>query len=212
MASDLPQVQRYITTHDASGNSIIDQSIPTAAPWYSLPDNSAIFAQCYATRGFPVNLSGDKDLQQYRELLDDAPGLVVSNGTVLRYVDIGPNVTSPIHRTPYPVLPSISNPCSLRAKMAAMITARKLVVFGGGPAGMATALSFIKAGFKVKVYERYPSAKPAGTLLNLWPPPIHALKSMGVDIKGLGAPCHTSFRNSMGHVRADLRLPRRDHR
>ncbi|KAM6540365.1 hypothetical protein FALCPG4_002083 [Fusarium falciforme] len=99
MASDLPQVQRYITTHDASGNSIIDQSIPTAAPWYSLPDNSAIFAQCYATRGFPVNLSGDKDLQQYREFLDDAPGLVVSNGTVLRYVDIGPNVTSPIHRT-----------------------------------------------------------------------------------------------------------------
>ena len=55
---------------------------------------------------------------------------------------------------PYSVLPSISVPCSLRAKMVAMITPKKIVVLGGGPAGMATALSFIKAGFKVKVYER----------------------------------------------------------
>lgn len=58
--------------------------------------------------------------------------------------------------------------------MVAMITPKKIVILGGGPAGMATALSFIKAGFKVKVYERYPSAKPAGTLLNLWPPPIRS--------------------------------------
>jgi 2-polyprenyl-6-methoxyphenol hydroxylase-like FAD-dependent oxidoreductase len=82
-----------------------------------------------------------------------------------------------------------------------------VAVVGGGPAGMAAALSFIKAGFSVKLYERYKYARPAGNILNLWPPPIHALASMGVDIKDLGAPCHSSFRNAAGQVRADVKLP-----
>jgi len=82
-----------------------------------------------------------------------------------------------------------------------------VAVVGGGPAGMATALSFIKAGFQVKVYERYKYARPAGNILNLWPPPIHALRSMGVDVKDIGAPCHSTFRNAAGKLRADVKLP-----
>lgn len=82
-----------------------------------------------------------------------------------------------------------------------------VAVIGGGPAGMATALSLIKCGIRVKIYERYAYACPAGNILNLWPPPIHALTSMGVDITDIGAPCRTTFRNSKGKVRAEVKMP-----
>ncbi|WP_426321833.1 FAD-dependent oxidoreductase [Microbacterium sp. E-13] len=56
-------------------------------------------------------------------------------------------------------------------------------------------------------YERYPHARAAGNILNLRPPPIKALQEMGVDTADLGAPCHTTFRNAAGHVRADVAIP-----
>lgn len=86
-------------------------------------------------------------------------------------------------------------------------SAGKVAIIGAGPAGMATALALLKAGHDVSVYERYKEARPAGNILNLWPPPIKALRSMGVDVKDLGAPCHTTFRNAKGHIRAEVRLP-----
>lgn len=82
-----------------------------------------------------------------------------------------------------------------------------IVVLGGGPAGMATALSLAAAGHSAVIYERYPQARPAGNILNLWPPPIKALAAMGVDTHDLGAPCHSTFRSASGHVRADIRIP-----
>jgi 2-polyprenyl-6-methoxyphenol hydroxylase-like FAD-dependent oxidoreductase len=83
-----------------------------------------------------------------------------------------------------------------------------IAVLGCGPAGMATALALRAVGHDVRIYERYPEARPAGNILNLWPPPIRALEEMGVDVADLGAPCHGSFRNAYtGHVRADIHLP-----
>lgn len=82
-----------------------------------------------------------------------------------------------------------------------------IVVLGGGPAGMAAALGLTKAGHHVVIYERYPRARAAGNILNLWPPPIKALQEMGVDTVDLGAPCHTTFRNAKGRVRADVQIP-----
>src|SRR4051812_48072528 len=82
-----------------------------------------------------------------------------------------------------------------------------IVVQGGGPAGMAAALSLRVAGQPVVILERYREARPAGNILNLWPPPIKALKAMGVDTVGIGAPNHTTFRSAKGHVRADVRIP-----
>jgi 2-polyprenyl-6-methoxyphenol hydroxylase-like FAD-dependent oxidoreductase len=82
-----------------------------------------------------------------------------------------------------------------------------IAVLGAGPAGMASALGLLKAGHDVVIYERYRQARPAGTILNLWPPPIKALKEMGVDTEDLGAPCHTTFRSAKGRVRADVRIP-----
>jgi 2-polyprenyl-6-methoxyphenol hydroxylase-like FAD-dependent oxidoreductase len=82
-----------------------------------------------------------------------------------------------------------------------------IVILGAGPAGMAAALGLTKAGHSAVIYERYPQARPAGNILNLWPPPIKALEEMGVDTTDLGAPCHSTFRSASGHVRADIEIP-----
>lgn len=83
----------------------------------------------------------------------------------------------------------------------------RVAVLGAGPAGMAAALSLHQAGHQVSLIERYKEARPAGNILNLWPPPIKALGLMGVDIEDLGAPCRSEFRNSRGKARAVVRLP-----
>ena len=83
-----------------------------------------------------------------------------------------------------------------------------IVVLGGGPAGMACGLALHVAGQSVIILERYREARPAGNILNLWPPPLKALQAMGVDTIDLGAPCHSTFRNaSRERVRADVRIP-----
>ena len=83
----------------------------------------------------------------------------------------------------------------------------RVAVLGAGPAGMAAALSLHQAGIEVSLIERYKEARPAGNILNLWPPPIKALGLMGVDVTDFGAPCQSEFRNSKGKARAVVRLP-----
>ncbi|KJL45795.1 FAD-dependent oxidoreductase [Microbacterium trichothecenolyticum] len=83
-----------------------------------------------------------------------------------------------------------------------------IVIIGAGPAGMATALALHKVGQRPILLERYREARPAGNILNLWPPPIKALQEMGVDTVDLGAPCHTTFRGIKGNIRADVKIPR----
>ncbi|WP_327320506.1 FAD-dependent oxidoreductase [Streptomyces sp. NBC_01235] len=81
----------------------------------------------------------------------------------------------------------------------------RVAVLGAGPAGMAAALSTAQAGHEVAVYERYREARPAGNILNLWPPPLKALRILGVDTEDLGSPTDSEFRNLRGHVRAHVR-------
>ena len=82
----------------------------------------------------------------------------------------------------------------------------RVAVLGAGPAGMAAALGALKAGHEVVVYERYREARPAGNILNLWPPPVKALRALGVDTEDLGAPTDTEFRNVHGTVRVRVKL------
>ena len=82
----------------------------------------------------------------------------------------------------------------------------RVAVLGAGPAGMAAALGIAQAGHDVVVYERYREARPAGNILNLWPPPLKALRSLGVDTDDLGAPTDTEFRNLHGKVRVHVKL------
>jgi 2-polyprenyl-6-methoxyphenol hydroxylase-like FAD-dependent oxidoreductase len=70
---------------------------------------------------------------------------------------------------------------------------------------MAAALGALKAGHDVVVYERYREARPAGNILNLWPPPLKALGLLGVDTEDLGAPTDTEFRNVRGKVRVRVK-------
>jgi 2-polyprenyl-6-methoxyphenol hydroxylase-like FAD-dependent oxidoreductase len=82
----------------------------------------------------------------------------------------------------------------------------RVAIIGAGPAGMAAALSVHQAGHNVTLLERYPQARPAGNILNLWPPPVKALGLLGVDIQDLGAPCYTEFRSVAGRVRVRVNL------
>jgi 2-polyprenyl-6-methoxyphenol hydroxylase-like FAD-dependent oxidoreductase len=83
----------------------------------------------------------------------------------------------------------------------------RVAVLGAGPAGMSAGLSLHQAGIDVSLIERYREARPAGNILNLWPPPIKALGLLGVDVSDFGAPCQSEFRNAKGKVRAVVRLP-----
>jgi 2-polyprenyl-6-methoxyphenol hydroxylase-like FAD-dependent oxidoreductase len=87
------------------------------------------------------------------------------------------------------------------------IKRHRVAVIGAGPAGMATALSLSQTEHEVVLFERYQQARPAGNILNLWPPPIKALGLLGVDTNDLGAPCQSEFRRADGKVRAIVRLP-----
>src|SRR3954469_8863041 len=82
----------------------------------------------------------------------------------------------------------------------------RVAVLGAGPAGMATALGASRAAHDVVVYERYREARPAGNILNLWPPPLKALRALGVDTDDLGAPTDGEFHNLQGRVRVGGKL------
>src|SRR3954467_13750787 len=82
----------------------------------------------------------------------------------------------------------------------------RVAVLGAGPAGMGAALGAIRAGHEGVVYERYREARPAGNILNLWPPPLKALRALGVDTDDLGSPTDSEFRNLRGDVRVRVKL------
>lgn len=90
---------RFITTTNDEGKAVIDQSIPAEASFYELAKDDAAFFQCYVTDKFPVDVGGDADIKTYQNFIKSPPGLAVSTGTVLRYVDIPPSKTSPMHKT-----------------------------------------------------------------------------------------------------------------
>jgi quercetin dioxygenase-like cupin family protein len=96
----LRHIQRYITTHDEkTGKAIVSDAIDPAGPFELLPDGIAAFAQCYTTEGFPVDLNNSADIAAYQKYMTKPPGITIGNGTVLRYVDMAPGATSPMHRT-----------------------------------------------------------------------------------------------------------------
>jgi len=89
---------RFITDHDSDGRAVFSNQIPEPVPFTQIP-NDAQFALCYATNQFPVDLTANKDIATYSHYLSDLPGITIPGGTVIRYVDMRPGATSPMHRT-----------------------------------------------------------------------------------------------------------------
>jgi len=88
---------RLITTHNAEGKAVFSTAFPDQAEMK--PVGSGFFGLQYCSEEFPSQLSDDKDLKAYENYSAQPPGLVISSGTVLRTVDMGPGHVSPMHRT-----------------------------------------------------------------------------------------------------------------
>ena len=94
----LPKIHRYITTHDKDGKAIFSDKFNDESEMKPNDDGIA-FALSYTTKGMPVSMDNDEDLDVYGRYLKDTPDLVVSGGTVLRHVDIPPEMRCTMHRT-----------------------------------------------------------------------------------------------------------------
>jgi len=96
-SNTLPSINRYITTHSASGEAVLDTTIPSTAIWRHIP--GASFFLGYVTRTFPIDLKDDIDLNAYTDAFASPPKVTVPGGTVLRVMDLAPGTSSPMHRT-----------------------------------------------------------------------------------------------------------------
>ncbi|KKY16307.1 putative cupin domain protein [Diplodia seriata] len=95
---DIRATKRFITGHDKDGREIFHDEVNEAVPVVPLPGD-ADFALCYATKGYPIDMSDNKDIATYQNYLTNLPGITISGGSVLRMVDMHPGATSPMHRT-----------------------------------------------------------------------------------------------------------------
>jgi hypothetical protein len=75
----LPKIHRYITAHNDEGKAIFSKAFNEESLMKANDDGIA-FALSYTTKGFPVDMDDDKDLDVYGDKLNNPPGLVVSNG------------------------------------------------------------------------------------------------------------------------------------
>lgn len=96
--SELPKIKRYVTTKDADGLSRFSTEIPPEIPWTNFKD-AAQFGVAYTSTGLPVDLKGDKDIQNYQNVMKNGLTLAQENGTVLRIVDMTPGHSAPMHLT-----------------------------------------------------------------------------------------------------------------
>ncbi|CAI7626144.1 unnamed protein product [Penicillium discolor] len=90
----LPDIKRFITTHNSQGEGVF---LPA-----DNGDHQALMANgrgcqniLYTTQGEAVDLNGEVDIALAK---DNAPGLHVPGGTLVRMIDFAPGVESPMHR------------------------------------------------------------------------------------------------------------------
>ncbi|GKT94065.1 cupin domain protein [Colletotrichum tofieldiae] len=88
----VPAPQRIITTHNASGQAVLETSIPEPLPKTPLPGADTYLA--YTVTSIPVPLAADADLATYKSHLPHNVGVAIPSGLVAR-VGAG----APLHRT-----------------------------------------------------------------------------------------------------------------
>ena len=86
MTDGLSTIQRLITTHNAQGQAVFHNAIGETAEQKPIGNEGVMFGLQYCSEEFPADLNNDKDIEAYRKYSGQAPGLVISGGTVLRTV------------------------------------------------------------------------------------------------------------------------------
>ena len=92
-------LSRFVTSHDSSGKACFSSKIPEELPVTTLGNGEYSFSLAYTSETFPAQLNNEEDISLYEEKLGSPPGLTISTGTVCRFVDLAPGVSSPMHRT-----------------------------------------------------------------------------------------------------------------
>jgi quercetin dioxygenase-like cupin family protein len=92
----LPAIRRFITTHDAQGNAIWDDTVPVQVQ----ENRSGGFSThvSYVNEDSSNTLTGDYDLKAYRENPSEKD-LAPASGSSLRVVDFWPGFPAVMHRT-----------------------------------------------------------------------------------------------------------------
>lgn len=97
-SKDLSTPQRYVTTHNGDGMAIFSSALPNQPPQSTLSDGMEV-SFCYATTRIPAKLDQDRDIDDYQHLVQNPPGIVISNGSAARIVDFPPGHAGTMHRT-----------------------------------------------------------------------------------------------------------------
>lgn len=94
----LPNIHRFITTHNESGEAIFSDAVPAEAKWDDIGKTSAFnFFLGYTTSKFPASMkpsdekdekSEPEDIVSYKEHLDNPPGLCISSGRKSNFAQV----------------------------------------------------------------------------------------------------------------------------
>ncbi|KAF7954488.1 hypothetical protein EAE96_005609 [Botrytis aclada] len=110
LPNGLPNLQRLITTTDPNSKAILEPSISPKSVWEPIQNKDMAFFLAYTTHQFPASLSHAPssqnftsttpiDIASYQSDLSSPPGLSISTGTVVRFVDFAPGIACPMHKT-----------------------------------------------------------------------------------------------------------------
>ncbi|KAI1170033.1 hypothetical protein F4777DRAFT_592255 [Nemania sp. FL0916] len=94
MTGRLRRTVRHITGHDSKGQSVF-LSTDCGDHHRIMGNNQAIANIIYSTKETPIKVNGDVDINYAKE---HEPPLHCHNGSVVRMIDFGPGVESPLHR------------------------------------------------------------------------------------------------------------------
>lgn len=108
------------------------------------------------------------------------------------------------HPIPKSILPVPSSSSILIMSEGQWRPGKRVVIAGGGPGAISTALALVAKGFDVRVYERQQECRPIGgaVLINILV--LMVLRSYGIAIDNVSAFTVTHFRNQDGKERVEL--------
>lgn len=94
--STFPQPALHITGHNKKNQAIVHRTAQNEPHGY----DNFWSTNLYATKGMPVDLNNDTDLETSDKVLQSGKlGIVLPQGTVLRFADFAPGSTGFMHRT-----------------------------------------------------------------------------------------------------------------